>query len=316
MINGLKVKFLRSSKEDLFYFCRMNEYLKFLEGKGRFSAWLIVFFILLFTIPALLGSELKTAAKLFGGIVILLLSTALWIWRTQTIRRVKRKVRIPINLNDRYWLNENIPFYKKLKSGDKKIFEDRIALFLAEVLITEVGKKVPEKSTCFYVASSAVIAFWGLPYWNYGDLSEVLVYQNDFSADNKPDPSGNFQGKVHHGGIMDSTMILSLPSLKRGFDLSRDGKNVGVHEFAHLLDKSDRSIDGIPFIIVDEERRIWAELIEYYLKRKNIHEVIGQHAASNPAVFFAALVELFRENPERLRKRFPELFNLLDKKLS
>ncbi|MFN5147659.1 MAG: M90 family metallopeptidase [Flavobacteriia bacterium] len=294
----------------------MNQYLKFLEGKSRFSAWLIVFFILLITIPALLGSEMKTTAKLFGVIVMMLLSAALWIWRTQTIRKVKRKARIPINLNDKYWLNERIPFYKFLNSVDKRVFEDRIALFLAEVVITEVGKKVPEKSTCFFVACSAVIAFWGLPYWNYGDLTEVLVFPNDFSADDEADPSGNFQGKVHHGGIMDSTMILSLTSLKRGFEISRDGKNVGVHEFAHLLDKSDRSIDGIPFILGDEERQVWADMIEHYLKKKNLREIIGHQASSSPAEFFAALFELYRENPDRMRKRFPELFNLLEKNLS
>lgn len=231
------------------------------------------------------------------------------------MRRVKRKARIPINLNDRYWLNEHIPFYKQLKAADKKIFEDRIALFLAEVLITEVGKNVPEKSSCFYVASSAVIAFWGLPYWNYGELSEVLVYPEDFTADNHPDPSGEFQGKVHHGGIMDSTMILSLPALRRGFELSRDGKNVGIHEFAHLLDKSDRSIDGIPFLLEEEDRRLWSNLVEHYLKKKNIKNIIGVHATSNPAEFFATLVELYRENPERLKKRFPELYTLMEKVL-
>lgn len=306
----------RSSKEDLFYFCQMNDYLKFLEGRARFSAWLIVFFLLLITIPALMGSELKLAAKWFGVAVIALLSIALWIWRTQTVRRVKRKARIPINLNDKYWLNEHIPFYKFLKTADKKIFEDRIALFLAEVVIAEVGKEIPQKSTCFYVASSAVIAFWGLPYWNYGELSEVLVYPEDFTEDNRPDPSGAFQGKVHHGGIMDATMILSLPALKRGFDLSKDGKNVGIHEFAHLLDKSDRSIDGIPFIIDEVDRRVWLGLIGHYLRKKNIREVIGAHAASNPAEFFAALVELYRENPERLEKRFPELYILMEKELS
>lgn len=294
----------------------MNQYLKFLEGKSRFSAWLIVFFILLITIPALLGSEMKSTAKLFGVIVMMLLSAALWIWRTQTIRKVKRKARIPINLNDKYWLRERIPFYRFLNPGDKRVFEDRIALFLAEVVITEVGKKVPEKSTCFFVACSAVIAFWGLPYWNYGDLTEVLVFPNDFSADNEADPAMNFQGKVHHGGIMDSTMILSLTSLKRGFEISRDGKNVGVHEFAHLLDKSDRSIDGMPFILGDEERKVWADMIEHYLKKKNLREIIGYQASSRPAEFFAALFELYRENPHRMRKRFPELFKLLEKNLS
>jgi Mlc titration factor MtfA (ptsG expression regulator) len=293
----------------------MNDYLKFLEGKARFAAWLSIFFLLLITIPALLGSELKSTAKIVGVVVVALLSVALWFWRTQTMRHVKRRSRIPLNLNDRYWLNENISFYKHLSKGEKVIFEDRLALFLAEIIISEVGKEVPDKSTCFYVASSAVITFWGLPYWNYGTLSEVLVYPDDFTMENEINPKGNVQGKVHHGGLMDSTMILSLPSLKAGFNNGVDGKNVGVHEFAHLLDKADKVIDGIPFMMTGSERQLWTAIVEKELTDDDQNSKVDPYAFSNRSEFFAVIVEIYRENPDRLAKLYPELYAVLAKNI-
>lgn len=288
----------------------MTEYLKFLEGKARFTAWLIVFFVLLLTIPFLVDSEFKLLAKVLGIVIVFILSIALWIWRTQTIREIKRKARIPISLNERYWLNEHIPFYRQLSRSDKKIFEDRIGLFLAEIRITEIDKDVPEKETCLYVACSAVIAFWGLPYWNYGELSEVLVYPNDFTRTNEISDKGHIEGKIHQGGLMDSTMILSLPSIIKGFELN-DGRNVGVHEFAHLLDKEDNSIDGIPFIVSKSDRKSWASLVERELNSRKHKSKIDPYAYSSESEFFAVLMEVYRENPNRLSKKFPELYDLL-----
>ena len=86
----------------------MKSYLSFLEGKARFTAWLVVFFILLFSVPPLMASEMKITAKFFGIIVIVAISTALWIWRIQTVKRMQRKARIMLNLNDRFWLNQHI----------------------------------------------------------------------------------------------------------------------------------------------------------------------------------------------------------------
>jgi hypothetical protein len=41
-------------------------------------------------------------------------------------------------------------------------------------------------------------------------------------------------------------MVLSYKLLKNGFEFSIDGQNLGVHEYSHLLDKSDGAFDGIP----------------------------------------------------------------------
>jgi Mlc titration factor MtfA (ptsG expression regulator) len=292
----------------------MKNYLSFLEGKARFSAWLIIFFILLLTVPILLKSDFKVLAKVIGVIVILTLSVALWIWRTQTIRNIKRKARVSLNLNDGYWLNDHILFYQNLNKKAKTIFEDRIGLFLAEIEVTEVGKAIAEKSTCLYVASSAVITFWGLPYWNYGELSEVLVYPSDFTISNGIDEKGIVQGKIHHGGLMDSIMILSLTSLINGFKLN-DSKNVGILEFTHLLDKADDSIDGLPFYLTKDERLIWTRVFEKELISKKGISKINPYAFKNQSEFFAVLMETYIENPIRIKKRYPELFEILERNL-
>jgi Mlc titration factor MtfA (ptsG expression regulator) len=292
----------------------MKDYFKFLEGRARFTAWLVVFFVLLFSVPPLMASEMKQTAKVFGIVVIVAVSTALWIWRIQTVKRMQRKARIVLNLNDRFWLNEHILFYKRLSAADKTVFEDRIGLFLAEITIAEVGQTMPQKSTCLYVASSAVIAFWGLPYWNYGELTEVIVYPTNFNEYNAVDNNGVVSGKVYHGGMMDNAMVLSLPSLKSGFKLL-DARNVGIHEFSHMLDKADESIDGIPVFLNEDERKIWASLVEHDLHRRVKQSKFNPYGFTSEEEFFAVLMETYRENPKRVQKRYPELFEILDRYL-
>lgn len=292
----------------------MNNYLKFLEGKARFSAWLIVLFVTLLFIPLLLTSDYKVLAKIIGVTIVVLFSVALWYWRTQTVRQIKKQARIKLNLNDRFWLNEHIPYYKSLSKSNKIIFEDRLGLFLAEIRITEIGKEMPEKETCLYVASSAIIAFWGLPYWNYGELTEVLVYPKDFNESNEIVDDGYVQGKVHHGGLMDSTMILSLQSLIKGFK-NLDGHNVGIHEFSHLIDKNDDVIDGVPGLFSVDDQKLWNELIETELRKRIKQNKIDNYAYTGKTEFFAVIMEYYRETPEKLERHFPEIYAILQKNL-
>lgn len=284
---------------------------------GRFFGWIMLFLILLGAIPVLLLMDSNNIAKLFGVLVVVAIVAALWYWRIQSRVRSPRNQRVQINTNDRYWLDEYIPFYKSLSQKDKIIFEDRIGIFLADVIITEVNKEVAEKETCFYVASSAVIAYWGLPYWNYGELSEVLVYPSNFDIDNSLNKLGIVQGKVHHGGLMDTTMILSLPALIKGFQIDNDKKNVGVHEFAHLLDKSDGSIDGVPPSMGKEDRKVWIKLVEKEIEKiKQDKSNLPEYAAKNHAEFFAVAVEYYKECPKLLKIKHPELFAALQELFS
>jgi Mlc titration factor MtfA (ptsG expression regulator) len=283
----------------------------------RFAPWIALFFILLGSIPVILSYKGVTLAKTIGIMVVIAIITALWVWRINTRKKSDRNQRVVLTANDIYWLKEHIPFYNGLNKDDKRTFEDRIGIFMADITITEIGEEVADQSTRLYVASSAVIAFWGLPYWNYGDLHEVLVYPSNFDVDNRLNKIGQFEGKVYHGGLMDNTMILSLPSLKSGFQIENDKKNVGVHEFAHLLDKSDGSIDGIPEFMGDEDRALWTELMDEEIRKiKEKDSTIPAYGATNHGEFFAVIMEYYRECPSLLKIKHRPLFDVLEKHLA
>ena len=142
----------------------MIKYLQYKVKKSRFTAWITVFILLLIFIPVLLTSSFVLLAKILGITLVVLVSIALWIWRTQSVRGLVKTSRIRMTINEKFWLDHHIPFYHDLSKSEQRIFEDRIGLFLAEIKITQIGKEVPEKEVCLYVSSSAIIAFWGLPY--------------------------------------------------------------------------------------------------------------------------------------------------------
>ncbi len=287
----------------------MENYVDYLKSKGRFVSWLVVIFVLLLSIPILIQVELSFVAKLIGLLLIILSSVALFSWMRRVSRSKVIKNRVALNINDRFWLNENIPFYRELTKSEKTIFEDRVSLFLAEIIITDVTSDVPDKAECLFVASSAIIAYWGLPYWNYGQLSEVLVYPDNFDTDKLVSAKGTILGSVHHGGLMDGTMILSRTALIKGFRNSEDGRNVGIHEFTHLLDKSDGNIDGLPVGLSKEERTIWLSVFKNELKKEDFK--LDDYARTNEAEFFAVTMEMYKENPIALLKWHPELHEII-----
>lgn len=278
----------------------------------EFRKWIGLFVLLLAAVPVLIILKQVLWAKLTGIFVVVLTAIAIRRWLFQATRAKNRPDRITLNTNDRFWFSEHIPFYTHLSKADRKVFEDRVGLFLVDVIITEVGQEVPERETCLYVASSAVIAFWGLPYWNYGRLSEVLVYPANFEDDHTIAESGIIQGQVFHGGLMDTTMILSLPALKHGFMNEADKRNVGIHEFAHLVDKADGSLDGIPEGMIDADKAPWIRLCQEEMERiLDGKSDINTYGATNMAEFFAVIVEYYKEQPEILEKKHPEIHAIL-----
>lgn len=279
----------------------------------QFLPWIILFLALLGSIPIILHNKGYTSARIIGVLVVVSAIAALWFWRVNTRKKSPRKERVRLSVNDKHWLKEKISFYKRLKKSDQIIFEDRVGIFLADVIITEIGKEQTEKTTALYVASSAVIAFWGLPYFNYGNLREVLVYPSNFDMDNTLNKHGVVNGKVHHGGLMNNTMILSLPALVKGFQIDNDKKNVGIHEFAHLLDKSNGSIDGVPEYLGEEDKKIWIQLMKDAMdKINNDDSTIPAYGGTSEAEFFAVVTTYYKECPHLLKVKHRPLFEFLE----
>ena len=216
--------------------------------------------------------------------------------------------------NWRKILTEKVSYYHQLPNAEKLRFEDDIIRFLNRVNIT--GAKVEVDITDkLLVASSAVIPVFGFPEWEYTYLDEVILYPSSFDRNFQLGNQEEIVTGMVGNGIMEGKMILSKPSLHSGFSNSRDKKNVGIHEFIHLFDKEDGSVDGMPPTLLDKPFALpWIDTIRE--KTKDIIENdsdINPYGATNDQEFLAVIGEYFFERPHLLKDKHPELYELLTK---
>ena len=153
-------------------------------------------------------------------------------------------------------LIEKITFYNNLTTNEKDIFEYKVQEFLTNVRITGIDTTVDEIDKVL-VASSAIIPIFEFDEWQYINLSEVLIYPNEFNSrfETSENSSRNILGMVG-SGYMNGKMILSKTALHHGFQNETDKKNTAVHEFVHLIDKLDGSVDGIPEMLMQKQYAI------------------------------------------------------------
>ncbi len=116
-------------------------------------------------------------------------------------------------------------------------------------------------------------------------------------------------------GAMNYTMILSKPSLYEGFSDKSDKENTGIHEFVHLVDKTDGVVDGVPELLLDKsEVSPWLHLMHTYIAAIKKDETdINPYGATNEAEFLAVASEYFFERPLLFEQKHPELYVLMEK---
>ena len=213
-------------------------------------------------------------------------------------------------------LTERVAFYSFLTKQEKAQFEKRVQVFLANTRITGVQTEVDD-TTRLLVAASALIPVFGFPDWEYSNLGEVLVVpdawqlETDSTKEVKP-LEGTLLGSVQSFQNQ-HYMRLSKASLEQGFRNDMDRQNVGIHEFAHLLDEADGVIDGLPKAALPAELlQPWTEVMQREITAIQAGKSeINPYAATNEAEFLAVVTEYFFEKPEKLQEHHPELYELL-----
>ena len=211
-------------------------------------------------------------------------------------------------------LLEQVPFYQQLDETRKTEFENRIQQFLSQVKITGVNTAVEDIDKAL-IAASAIIPIFNFPGWEYVHLHEVLLYPDSFNHDfEQQGNSRNVLGMVGNGAL-NHVMILSKHQLRQAF-INKTGKdNTAIHEFVHLVDKTDGDIDGVPAFIMERKYiQPWLQLMQHEIKLINEDKSdIDPYGATNEAEFFAVVSEYFFERPKLLKEKHPELYELLEK---
>jgi Mlc titration factor MtfA (ptsG expression regulator) len=208
-------------------------------------------------------------------------------------------------------LRTQVAFFEALDNAGKARFRQLVQIFLDEVRITGIRTEVDE-TVRLLVAASAAIPIFGFHDWEYHRLREVLIYPDAFddAYQSHGGSDENILGMVglHH---LSGVMILSKPALLAGFAHQSGQQNVGVHEFAHLVEK-ETSEYGLPPEVPWPVVRQWMRYVARELARPSKHGAhISAYAYTNEHEFFAVLAEYFFTSPELLKRRDPVLYAML-----
>jgi len=209
-------------------------------------------------------------------------------------------------------LTTHVDYYARLKQDDKLRFERLVNAFLSDVTIEGVGTAVTNVDRVL-IASSAIIPIFGLGDWKYKNLTNVILYPDTFDQEFQFEGGNrNISGMVG-SGYMNGQMLLSRAALEKGFSKSPGKENTAIHEFVHLLDKSDGATDGVPENLLAHQYTIpWLKMIHQEIHRiEQGKSDINVYAATNEAEFLAVASEYFFEKPDQLKHKHPELYQSL-----
>ena len=242
-------------------------------------------------------------------VLILLVLLILFVYRPRKIKGIVLK---PDQF--RPVLNENVKFYQRLDKEGKKIFEEKVQKFLHDVRITGITTTV-EDIDRILIAAGAIIPVYSFRDWEYTNLHEVLLYPGIFNEEFEQEGYYRSISGMVGSGPMQNVMVISKADLRRSFIDNHSTRNTAVHEFVHLIDKMDGTMDGIPEILIERKHvNHWLHIMNETVQQiKNEESDIDIYAATNQAEFFAVVSEYFFERPDLLRANHPQLFQMLER---
>jgi Mlc titration factor MtfA (ptsG expression regulator) len=151
----------------------------------------------------------------------------------------------------------------------------------------------------------------------YGGITSIVVHRSALRFDRvEPGPVAGTEecGVVHLDGqtSYSGPVVISWDAASRNARHPHRGRDVVMHEFAHVLDMVDGVVDGTPPIprsLLDR----WVEVCTATYDRlvDEGSEVLDDYAATDAGEFFAVATETFFTRPVDLRAAEPDLYDLL-----
>ncbi|MEO7445843.1 MAG: M90 family metallopeptidase [Ferruginibacter sp.] len=240
--------------------------------------------------------------------IIIFIFILLFLFR----RKKKNREAVALSAEEQDILAQHVEFYQKLEQAKKKIFEFRVVKFLQRTKLTGVNTVV-ETLDKMLIAAGAIIPIFNFDDWEYLNLREVLLYPDSFSeAFSQAGSERNIGGMVGTGAL-NHVMILSKIQLREGFKYEQGNTNTAIHEFVHLVDKTDGAIDGLPEFLLNKKYLLpWLSLIQQEMEKiRDDKSDIRLYALTNQAEFFAVVSEYFFERPELFAEKHPELYKMM-----
>lgn len=199
-------------------------------------------------------------------------------------------------------LEKFIPYYTRLSLKGRNTFVSRLVQVLEKTPIAGKDGFEANEEAKVVIAGCITQLTFGFKQAYLPFLKGIGIYPNVFySKLLRADVKGMAMGN----GIV----FMSYSDFVNGYKLGKDTYNLGLHEFAHILQLQAEELS-----LFDER------LSSYFEKWKSIgHPVFESmraqddhffrdYASTNFAEFFSVCIENFFEVPEAFEKEFPELY--------
>jgi MtfA peptidase len=247
------------------------------------------------------------ALQIFSALLIIIL-IILFVFQP------RRKAGFTLPENYRDLLNDYIRFYSVLNEEGKGTFEEKFKKFLHAVKITGANADVEDLDRVL-IGAAAVIPVYAIPDWEYINLKEILVYPGSFNMDFEQHGYERTISGMVGSGAMQNLMIISKWDLRQGFIDSNSSRNTAIHEFVHLIDKMDGSLDGVPEILLERKYVAeWRQLLEQAMDNiRQGQSDIDAYGATSPVECFAVVAEYFFEQPVLFHSNHPQLYQMLQR---
>jgi len=213
-----------------------------------------------------------------------------------------------------------LDFVGRLSEEDGRRLRDLLRVLEAEKSWEgQRGLDVTEEMRVVIAAQAALLVL-RLDIDAYSSVHSILVYPEEFRAlHGRTDEIGIVhEGEEHSGESWDlGFLVLSWSDVLAGIEDPGQGYNVVFHEFAHVLDQATGWLDGTPDLGGRVSTSRWREVMtrefEALAERAESGKrtFLDPYGATDEAEFFAVVTESFFDRPRALRKRHPDLHEVL-----
>lgn len=209
-------------------------------------------------------------------------------------------------------LYNEFPFYKKLNPKRRAYFEHRTASFIQEYeFIGREGFEVDERTKVLISATSVMLTF-GMRTYLYKVFDKIIIYPSSYySTVNETYHKGEFNPNM-------KAVVFSWEDFQTGLLYNNDNINLGLHEFAHVLNYQGLKNE-------DASSLIFARFFNKIRKEANHHPnrerliasgYFRAYAFTNDFEFLAVVLEHFFETPDKFQSEFPELFYMVKRMIN
>lgn len=213
---------------------------------------------------------------------------------------------------EKFVLQSEVDYYKRLSDKKKKYFEHRVAVFLQTHPIIPREDIVVTPQVRVLIASSSVALTFGLKQYTYSSFQTILLYPDIyFSTLTEQYHKGEFNPK-------NKVLVFSWKHFVEGNLTSDDNINLGLHEFAHALHfemKLNRHPNSHHF------KKNFLQLLLEMKKPEKREKLLSstyfrEYAFENKYELLAVLIENYFETPDIFRREFPVFYEKVRKMLN